>query len=110
MLLGLKMHTCGTLRNNRGEPQAIKDVKLTGLEVGETVSRHNGKVMVLAWRDKRIVKMVSTLHQDEERTVNVKQKGEKKRVAQKKPACVCDYNLYMNGVCLTNKIICTTTT
>ena len=61
-LLDLETHVCGTLRKNRGEPAATK-VTTSHLKPGETVMRHNGSAMVLAWRDKTIVKMVSTLHQ-----------------------------------------------
>ena len=54
--------------------------------------------MVLAWQDKRLVKMVSTMHADTMETVEVKQKGSAEKVAQQKPTCVTDYNKYMNGV------------
>ena len=98
LLLGHKIHSCGTLRVNRGEPPSIREVKLSDLAVGETVSRHTDDVMVLAWRDKRIVRMISTLHQDEMKTVEVRERGQSRRVAQQKPACVTDYNLFMCGV------------
>ena len=53
-LLRLKTHVCGTLRKHRGEPKAIKHLTLKNLKVGQTVMRHNGRAMVLAWRDKEL--------------------------------------------------------
>jgi hypothetical protein len=59
ILLNLKTHICGTMRANRGEPAAMK---APTLQKGETLALHNGRAMLLAWKDKRIVKMVSTFH------------------------------------------------
>ncbi|ELT96077.1 hypothetical protein CAPTEDRAFT_214719 [Capitella teleta] len=70
ILLNLKTHICGTMRANRGEPAAMK---APTLQKGETLALHNGRAMLLAWKDKRIVKMVSTFHdasmQDVELTI-----------------------------------------
>ena len=60
--------------------------------------RHNGRVMVLAWRDKKIVKMITSLHQNQMVNVEVWQRGQRERVPQQKPACVTQYNMSMNGV------------
>ncbi|KAM3837991.1 piggyBac transposable element-derived protein 4-like [Diretmus argenteus] len=98
LLLSLQMHSAGTLRVNRGEPPSIRQVTTRDLAVGERVARHNDAVMVLAWRDKRIVRMISTFHQDEMITVEVRQKGHGERVPQRKPACVVQYNQHMSGV------------
>ncbi|KAM3876247.1 piggyBac transposable element-derived protein 4-like [Diretmus argenteus] len=98
LLLSLHIDSGGTLRVNRGEPPSIRQVSMSDLAVGERRALHNDAVMVLAWRDKRIVRMISTFHTDEMRTVEVRQKGQSERVPQRKPACVVDYNQYMNGV------------
>ena len=71
-LLRHKIHYASTLGVNRGEPKSIKDVTVSDLAVGKT-SRHNEDIIVLAWRDKRIVRMITTHHQDE-MTVQVRQK------------------------------------
>ncbi|XP_048012275.1 piggyBac transposable element-derived protein 4-like isoform X2 [Megalobrama amblycephala] len=63
-LLDVKTHVCGTIRKNRGEPPVIRDVRNADLRIGETIMRHNKNVMVLAWRDKQTVKMVTTFHQN----------------------------------------------
>ena len=93
-----KTNVCGTLRRNRGEPQAIKELGDKSLKRGETLMRHNGKVMVVAWRDKRVVRAISTHHENENTTVWVKQKGTKEKVTTEKPVCVAQYNKGMGGV------------
>lgn len=97
-LLGAQTNVCGTLRTNRGEPQIIREVKNNNLGAGEKVVRHNNKVMVVAWQDKRLVKMLTTCHQDRMQKVEVWQKGQKDKVSQMKPECVVAYNASMNGV------------
>lgn len=94
-LLDLKTAVCGTLRTNRGEPAEFKTLKLTK---GETTARHDDNVMVLCWQDKRLVKMISTCHQEEKRVVNVRQRGQRELVPIEKPTCIIDYNANMNGV------------
>ncbi|KAG7523075.1 hypothetical protein JOB18_038510 [Solea senegalensis] len=54
--------------------------------------------MFVAWQDKRLVKMVTTCHQDKMHRVDVWQKGHKEKVPQFKPECVVANNLSMNGV------------
>ncbi|XP_034024428.1 piggyBac transposable element-derived protein 4-like [Thalassophryne amazonica] len=97
-LLGAQTNVCGTLRKNRGEPKTITDLAKTDLGVGEKVVLHNKKVMVVAWQDKRLVKMVTTCHRDSMKRVEVWQKGHKEKVPLFKPECVVAYNLSMNGV------------
>uniref|UniRef100_A0A667ZA88 PiggyBac transposable element-derived protein domain-containing protein n=1 Tax=Myripristis murdjan TaxID=586833 RepID=A0A667ZA88_9TELE len=83
-LLDLKIHVCGTLRKNKGEPPRIM--------------RHNDSVMVLAWRDKKIVKMITTFHENNMEDIQVWQRGHKGKVRVQKPACIVEYNKAMNGV------------
>ena len=47
---------------------------------GKIISLHNNRVMVLAWRDKKIVKMITSLHQDEMQTAEVWRKGHNERL------------------------------
>lgn len=68
------------------------------LKAGERVVRHNERVMVVVWRDKQVVKMVTTCHQDRMQMVDVWQRGHKDKVSQLKPECVVAYNSSMNGV------------
>ncbi|KAJ8347415.1 hypothetical protein AAFF_G00206840 [Aldrovandia affinis] len=81
-----------------GEPKVINEVTKSDLGAGGKIVRHNGGVMVLAWHDKRLVKMVTTCHQDRMEKVNVWQKGHRTKVPQLKPECIVAYNSCMNGV------------
>ena len=97
-LLGVQTNVCGTLRKHRGEPQIISEMTKTDLGVGEKVVRHNERVMVVAWQDKRLVRMVTTCHQDSMQRVDVWRRENKDKIAQLKPECVVAYNASMNGV------------
>lgn len=97
-LLKAQTNVCGTLRTNRGEPNKIKQVTKAELRVGSKIVQHNQKVMVVAWQDKHLVKMVTTCHQDRMQTVEVWQKGQCTKVIESKPECIVAYNSYMNGV------------
>lgn len=97
-LLDLKTHVCGTIRKNRGEPPVIRDLRNADLRIGETVMRHIENVMVLAWRDKQTVKMVTTCHENNMEEVEVWQRGHQEKIAKQKPACIVEYNNAMNGV------------
>ncbi|XP_030018120.1 piggyBac transposable element-derived protein 4-like isoform X2 [Sphaeramia orbicularis] len=98
-LLDLKTHVCGTLRKNRGEPPVIRDVGNANLRrEGTPVVRHRKNVMVLAWRDKQVVKMVTTMHQNNMENIQVWQKGHHEKVTKQKPTCIVEYNNAMNGV------------
>ena len=94
----LGTQVCGTLRNHRGEPPCIRGATVSTLKPGETIMRHNGDVMVTAWRDKRVVRVVSTIHKHRMVTVQERKKGRSGRVEVQKPLAVAEYNKYMNGV------------
>ncbi|KAJ8392440.1 hypothetical protein AAFF_G00075650 [Aldrovandia affinis] len=97
-LVAAQTNVCGTLRKNRGEPKVINEVTKSDLGAGGKIVRHSGGVMVLAWHDKRLVKMVTTCHQDRMEKVDVWQKGHRTKVPQLKPECIVAYNSCMNGV------------
>ncbi|XP_041661730.1 piggyBac transposable element-derived protein 4-like isoform X1 [Cheilinus undulatus] len=93
-LLRVQTNVCGTLRKNRGEPKIIREVTKTDL--GGVVLQ-NKRVMVVAWRDKQLVKMVTTCHQGRMQS-DVWQRGNKEKVSLLKPEFVVAYNSSMNGV------------
>ena len=100
-------NVCGTMRKHRGEPDVIKQVTLKSMEVGERLSRHNETVMVLAWKAKKnkIVKMLTSHHQDKMTTCTQKAAGHREPLLVEKPECVPFYNLGMNAVdCLDQNI------
>ena len=100
LVMGLGTHCCGTIRRFRGEPEVIKKVShVKHLKEGERIVRHNGEgVMSMVWRDKKLVRMVNTIHQDKMVTVEEKVKGSSKKVTYTRPECVVNYNKFMNGV------------
>ena len=61
-LLDQKVHTVGTLRKHRGKPSAIKNTQR--MQHHDIRAVDNGKVMVLAWKDKQIIKAISIIHDD----------------------------------------------
>ena len=87
LLLDKKIHTVETLQANRGKPPKIKN--FGSLKDNEIIARDNEKVTVLAWKDKRVVKMTSTKHDSS--TVRRQQMVKGKRGTREwfsKPACV----------------------
>ncbi|XP_058124174.1 piggyBac transposable element-derived protein 4 isoform X1 [Anopheles coustani] len=85
---------CGIIRANRGIPTVIKD-KSTALQRGEIAYVRNGPIMVLAWKNKRLINMISTVHD-----ASMKPTRNKKRVfssAASKPTCVLDHSKYLAG-------------
>lgn len=103
-LLSKKVHTVGTLRKNRGAPSDI-DTRVR-MNLGEIISRSNGKVMVLAWKDRRIVTSISTKHDDSASPVSRLKKGGKgARETVLKPEVIIDYNEHMSGVDHLNQML-----
>jgi len=65
------------------------------LKTGEHIARRNGRTVVVKWKDKRDVMMLSTNHTGRMMdSSKVNRRGEH----VKKPDCVIDYNQYMCGV------------
>ena len=69
------------------------------MKAGETVSVDNGKVMVIAWKDQRVVTALSTKHNGSLAAITRRRKkghGETEEIL--KPLCITEYNLFMSGV------------
>ncbi|XP_012277177.1 piggyBac transposable element-derived protein 4 [Orussus abietinus] len=92
-LLTKKIRICGTIRKNRGFPKDLNDLRL---RIGEFDFRRKGEVLVLKWKDKQDVRMISTIHNaDVVETGKINQKtGQQVR----KPECIMKYNQHMKGV------------
>ncbi|KAG8239118.1 hypothetical protein J437_LFUL016768 [Ladona fulva] len=89
-LISHSSDTYGTLRRTRrGIPKELETKKL---KRGEVAAFGKGKVMVLRWKDKKEVTLLSNVHTNEMRTV------EKRSKCLVKPALVIDYNHTMGGV------------
>ena len=96
-LLEKKIHTVGTLRCFRGEPLEIR--KPSRMKTHEVVARDNGKVVVMAWKDKRIVKAITTKHDSSLCYIERRKRGGHGEVESiPKPCAIDDYNQNMSGV------------
>ncbi|KAK4315417.1 hypothetical protein Pmani_013334 [Petrolisthes manimaculis] len=102
-----KVFVCGTLRLVRGAPKDLQQLskKKQNMKYDEIQARHNDNVIVLLWKDKRIVNMVSTFHDARTilKEVNTKEKGRNGKFHRvmktiHKPLMVEDYNRHMGGV------------
>lgn len=93
----------GTVRLNRKDlPKYVKETKL---KKGETVSAYRNKVIVLKWKDKKDVTLLSSIHDNSMQTTTTKRGKEKQ-----KPQLVASYNAHMGGVDLSDNLICHYTT
>ncbi|XP_035214082.1 piggyBac transposable element-derived protein 4-like [Stegodyphus dumicola] len=92
LLIAYKTDIYGTVRLNRkGMPIDLKKRK-EKLKKGEIAAFQKGKIMVLKWKDKKDVALLSTVHNME--MVAVTRRKENKM----KPKVVVDYNGTMGGV------------
>ncbi|XP_020297799.1 piggyBac transposable element-derived protein 4-like, partial [Pseudomyrmex gracilis] len=94
-LLELKCHLTGTIQTNRKFiPDEIKNPKIAK---NEMVAYRRKDLLLLAWRDKRIVTMLSTCATSSSKTVT--KRSRKEGVTDTvKPDVVLNYNKYMGGV------------
>ena len=89
-----KIHHTGTIMTNRkGNPSDLKKLKLKS---HETKTYRCGNEMVLAWKDKRQVTMISNYCDNH--CKDVRRKTAKREETFPKPAVVSEYTKYMGGV------------
>ncbi|GFW33505.1 piggyBac transposable element-derived protein 4 [Trichonephila clavipes] len=89
-LVKYKTDSYGTINLNRKEvPSYVKSKKL---KKGETVAFRRGKALILKWKDKKDVSLISTIHNSE--MIAVRSSREEKL----KPKIVVDYNDTMGDV------------
>jgi len=93
-LLDRNVRVCGTMRANRGIP---RDLEGEGkcLKKGQSAFQRKGD-MVQVWKDKRLVQMISTIH--DTTTVNTGRKDTKTNMEIKKPYAIVWYNKFMKGM------------
>ena len=86
-----KVNSCGTVRKTRkGMPSLKKKLKK-----GEVEAKYTTKIMALRWLDRREVCMLSTLHSNELKNTD---KKDKQNIPIQKPTCVIQYNRNMGAV------------
>jgi len=84
----------GTVRINR--KGLLDELKITTLQKGEVIAMYRNKLMVLRWRDKKYVSMLSSIHDDAVTEVTVR------KTVKEKPQVCLDYNDKMDGVDLSD--------
>jgi len=83
------------MRANRGIPCDLEgEVKRS--KRGQSAFWRKGDVMVQVWKDTRLVRMISTIH--DAKIVNTGRKDRKTNVEMKKPYAVVQYNKFMKGI------------
>lgn len=97
-LLSCRTHTTGTLRKDRKDNP--KNVVSKVLKKDEHVWMRKGKVYVSAWKDKRIVTMITTQHHP--RLIVARNRFGK---YLKKPKEVTEYNKFMSGIDISDQML-----
>jgi hypothetical protein len=85
----------GTIRANRGIPCDLER-KSKRLKKWQSAFWRKGDVMVQVWKDQRLMRMISTIH--EATTVNTRRKDRKTNMEIKKPYAAVQYNKFMKAV------------
>ena len=83
------------MKPNRGIPKDL-DKEAKELKKGNSCFRRKDGVLVQLWKDKRLVRMISTIHDSEH--VHTGKKDRKTNEEISKPNRVVQYNKYMKGV------------
>jgi hypothetical protein len=94
-LLAKKTRVCGTIRANRGLPDILKK-ESKKLKKGEYTFCRKGQVLLLNWKDKREVRMITTIH--DASMSNARKINNITGLVVKKPNCIVKYNDCMKGV------------
>lgn len=107
-LADVNMGACGTLRSNRvGVPPAIKNAKLP--KGAPPITVRDGIFQYIAWQDKKMVNILTTLHNAETCMKQVRCKDPNTNFIREivKPKAVECYNQYMSGVDLVDQKLVT---
>ncbi|TEA32634.1 hypothetical protein DBR06_SOUSAS19810022, partial [Sousa chinensis] len=94
ILLKNKTRVCGTIRENRGLPNQLKE-KSKNLQ-REEMTYLCKREMILIWKDKRLLHMVITIH--DASIASTGKEDRRTRHQMTKPTCILEYNKCMKGV------------
>ena len=103
-LLEKNTYACGTIRTNRKQYPAEISEEAKRLTRGGSVFRQSGNLVATAWKDNKVVNIVSTLADPSEHTTVDRQQKDGTQVAVSCPMCVALYNKYMGGVDLGDQL------
>jgi len=103
-LLTLGFGSCGTVRiDRRNIPAKFKEA---APKKGEIATYHDGELLGLKWKDKRLVCMLSTIHDDsmvtKQRCTRLVSGGVE---TIQKPKVIEEYNQYMGGVDKSDQLV-----
>jgi hypothetical protein len=91
-LLKHRIRVCGTMRPYRGIPKdPEKEAK--ELKRGQSSFQRKGDILAQVWKDKRLVRMISTTHDSIH--VSTGETDRKPSEEIDKPNCIVQYNKYM---------------
>ena len=100
-LLDLQCYLKGTVMTNRkGIPFSMKSPKL---RIGETIAYRKQEILLLAWRDKRVVSMLWTYGTPRSQVVRNRRVGDNRTQPVLKPSKIVQYNKNMGGVDLADQ-------
>jgi len=107
-LADVNLGACGTLRSNRvGVPPAIKNAKLS--KGDPPISVRDGIFQYISWQDKKMVNLLTTLHNSETCIKQVRCRDPNINFIREieKPKAIEMYNQYMSGVDLVDQKLVT---
>jgi len=90
------------MRANNGIPHDLEGEGKC-LKKGQSPYQRKGDIMVQVWKDKRLVRMINTIH--EATIVNTGRKGGKTNMEIKKPYVVVQYNKFMKDIDRTDQYL-----
>ena len=105
-LLSKKTYGCGTVwSNRRGLPPSYSSTAntLKRADSGEQVSFQDGPLLVIAWKDTKVIQMLSTCTTDDVTTVKQRVGLQVKDVPC--PTTIVKYNNNMGGVDLSDQLM-----
>ena len=94
-LLDRNMRICGTMRTKTGIPRDLEQEGIH-LKKGQSEFWRKGDMMVQVWKDKRLVRMISMIH--DVTIVNTGRKDRKINMEIKMTYAVDQYNKFTKGV------------
>jgi hypothetical protein len=89
------MRVCGIIRANGGIPHDLEG-KGKHLKKGQSVFWRKGDIVVQVWKDQRLVRMISMIH--EAIIVNTGHKDGKTNVEIEKHHAVVQYSKFLKGI------------